>query len=152
MTRLYMLSYEFLHSKKVKIGEHWENGTMKPVEMALQTMFCPIFGSHAFFLDGDLLLLVTHFDHSPEFRSYFESLEEVAYLPDPTTEGTVKLKQYVNTADKHGYTQAHHDMLKKHVSITDQDTVHDLHDKASKLFAPMEFRVSPKPALYVDHI
>jgi hypothetical protein len=148
-----MLKKDFLFSKQVKLGENWEDGQKQSdVMVPLHHIFCPVFGCHYLGLEDGWILLVTHFDHSPEFQSYFESLDEVAYLPDPTTEGDVKLKKYVDTADKHGYTQKHHDMLKTVVAVADTDTVHHLHEKAAKQFCMLEFRVSPKPILYVDHI
>jgi len=89
--------------------------------------FHPVGGSHWLDIGDGLILLAATFN-GEYGEETFSAHPDVAPLPDPVFQGTVKLKDHVEKGGK--FTARHHAALTAKFGVTDADTVMDVSAKA----------------------
>ena len=143
MRRLYIVP-KSLWSGSIQTGAAaGSDGAAQPATIEAVRLFHPLIGSHYLELPGELLLMMTSFDHDERAEDLFHAHPEVAILPHPTSDGNLPLKSHVGRAG-YKFAQSHLDALKGHalLGITESDTVLDVFKKAGALHPLIKLRNS----------
>jgi hypothetical protein len=141
MRRLYIVP-KSVWSGNIQVGTaQTDQGAAVAVMVKTVQIFHPLIGSHYLELPGDLLLLVTSFDHDERAEDIFHSHPEVAILPHPTLDGNLPLKSHLGR-EGYKFSQAHLDALQGHalMGVSEADTVLDVFRKAAGIHPLMRLR------------
>jgi hypothetical protein len=141
MRRLYILPKD-AWSGTVQTGvKTLSDGSSEAVHIPITQLFHPLIGSHYIDLPGDMLLMMTSFDHDERCEDLFHAHPAVAILPHPASDGRKPLRNHVG-APQYKFEQHHLDVLTAHpeLKITEIDNVLDVARKASAIHPEVRFR------------
>ena len=141
MRRLYVVP-KSLWSGTIQTGARaGPDGSAQPATIETVRLFHPLVGSHYVELPGELLLVMTSFDHDERAEDLFHAHPQVAILPHPTSDGNLPLKSHLGRTG-YKFAQAHLDALTGHglLGIVESDTVLDVFKKAGAVHPLIKLR------------